>query len=142
MPFLMVSVTIHNLTSRIFTDFLISHQFGRLISDHACGFGEYCWLHSVANFQGHKMSFLLREGHCQYINWQVIFPAWIAVSVSILPIQGKIRNFIKVSWKFGQVGIGHRGLKWFGLGIFCVLVFLLVSLQWLFSVRNNYISWG
>lgn len=53
--FFMVSITIHSLILRIFIDFPISHQFGRLISHHPCGFGEQCWLYSVAIFQGRKM---------------------------------------------------------------------------------------
>lgn len=140
MRFFMVSVTIHSLTSRIFIDFLVSHQFGRLISDHPCGFGEYCWLHSLAIFQGHKMmkhfferrtpSVFLLSGYLSCLN---------SVSVNILPIQGKITNFGKhKSQKFGQVDIWHGGLKWLcGFGVFCVPIFLLVSLQWVFSVRNN-----
>lgn len=36
--FLMVSASIQGHTSRIFIDFLLSQQFGRLISDHQRGF--------------------------------------------------------------------------------------------------------
>lgn len=124
----MVSVTIHNL----FIDFLVSHQFGRLILDYRCGFGKYCWLYCVAIFQGHKMM----------KHWQFIFPTWISVSLNILRIQGKITKF----WYRNQSEVWTSGywtqrLKWLGFGVFYVPGFLLVfaviffSKKWIYFLR-------
>lgn len=138
----MVSVTIHNL----FIDFLVSHQFGRLILDCPCGFGEYCWLYCVAIFQGHKMMKHVFEGRtlsiCIYTDSLYFLPEFLSLSTSYV-FRARLQNFgTEVSQKFGQVGVGHRGLKWLGFGVFCVPGFLLVFAVIFFSVRNEYISWG
>lgn len=108
----MVSVIIHNLTSRIFIDFLVSHQLGRADWFLTIHVGlENIVDYTLAIFQGCDDEILLwgKDTVSVYTDRLYFLPEFLSLSTSYL-FKARLHILIKVkvSQKFGQVSIWHR----------------------------------